>query len=243
MKNNIKPAVRTLYHGATISNLHSILHPLNFVILPIFFIIAIFSANNISQYIIILVLSYLNLLLVTKAVKYRVLIIFILCLIPVLLAVFLSSYLFTNGSSGAKINMAYFLTMRYFLLALISFAYSIHTPFSLLFNYLIQRKILSVKIGYAILAAFNSFHFLAGEFRRIQVSYKMRHGKNCYSPIIFIALLTTAARYAHNLSISMYSRGIDKNKTFVVSASKIRFFDYILLGINLITLIFSFVIF
>ena len=209
-------------------------HPLNFLVLPTLFIIAIFSANNIWQYLIILGIAYCNLLLIVRTIKYRILIIFILCFLPVLLAIFISSYFFTDGNSTAKINMANLLTARYFSLALISFAYSIHTPFSLVFNYLIERKILSVKIGYAILAAFNSFHFLAQEFGRIQISYKMRYGKNCYSPIILIALLTTAARYAHNLSISMYSRGINKHKTFAFSAPKIRYFDYILWIVNLV---------
>ncbi len=213
-------------------------HPLNFLVLPTLFIIAIFSVNNIWQYLIILGIAYFNLLLIVRKIKYRILVIFILCFTPVLLAIFISSYFFTNGDSIAKINMADLLTARYFSLSLISFAYSIHTPFSSTFNYLIERKVLSVTIGYAILAAFNSFHFLAQEFGRIQISYKMRYGKNCYSPIILIALLTTAARYAHNLSISMYSRGLSKYKTFAFSSPKIRYFDYILWVVNLALVIY-----
>ncbi|HLX53551.1 MAG TPA: energy-coupling factor transporter transmembrane component T [Aquella sp.] len=236
MKNNI------LNHEAVVSNRYCIVHPMGFLVLPILYIIAIFSANNVWQYLTILGIAYANLLLMVRTVKYRILIIFILCFIPVLLAIYISSYLFTNGDSIAKINMADFLTGRYFSLGLVSFAYSIHTPFSSTFNYLIERKILPVKIGYAILAAFNSFHFLAQEFGRIQISYKMRYGKNCYSPVILIALLTTAARYAHNLSIGMYSRGISKHKTFVFSSPKIRYFDYILWMVNLAAILCSHVI-
>jgi energy-coupling factor transporter transmembrane protein EcfT len=207
------------------------------MVLPLIFIIAIFSANNIWQYLGILVIAYFNLLLLVGVLKYRVLIIFSLYMLPVLLAIFLSSYFYTISDAIAKINMAKLLSVRYFSLGLFSFAYSVHTPFSATFNYLIERKILPVKIGYALLAAFNSFHFLAQEFGRIQVSYKMRYGKNCYSPRILIALLTTAARYAHNLSISMYSRGINKHKTFVFKAPRLRYFDYILWITNLITMI------
>jgi energy-coupling factor transporter transmembrane protein EcfT len=203
-------------------------HPVNFVVLPLLFIITIFSVNNIWQYLGILVIAYFNLLLLAGRLKYRMLIIFGLCMLPVLLAIFISSYFFTNGDTLTKINMAMLLTVRYFSLGLVSFAYSIHTPFSLMFNYLMERKILPVKIGYAMLAAFNSFHFLAQEFGRIQISYKMRYGRNSYSPVILISLLTTAARYAHNLSISMHSRGINKHKTFVFSSPKLRYLDYLL---------------
>jgi hypothetical protein len=205
-------------------------------VLPTLFIISIFCANNVWQYLLILLIAYINLLLIISTVKYRFIIIFILCLLPVLIAIYLSSYFFTNGNFLAKINIADFLTIRYFSLALISFTYSIHTPFAFVFNYLMQRKIFSIRIGYAILAAFNSFHFLAEEFRRIQIAYKMRYGKNCYSPIIFIALLTTAARYAHNLSISMYSRNINKHKTFVSVIPDIGYKVYILWVLNLVAI-------
>ncbi len=207
------------------------------MVLPIIFIIAIFSAKNIWQYLGILAITYFNLLLIVGRLKYRMLIIFSLCMLPVLIAVFLSSYFYTDGSVAFKINMAKLLSVRYFSLGIVSFAYSIHTPYSLTFNYLIERKILPVKIGYSLLAAFNSFHFLAQEFGRIQISYKMRYGKNCYSPIILIAFLTTAARYAHNLSIGMHSRGLDKHKTFVFAAPRLRYVDYILWIVNIIAII------
>jgi energy-coupling factor transporter transmembrane protein EcfT len=240
-KNNL-PENRSPRSHMHVSHTHmyardDIKHPINFVVLPTLFIIAIFSANNLWQYLIILVIAYLNLLLITRALRYRILVIFILCFIPVLLAIFLSSYFFTDGNVTAKINMANLLAIRYFSLGLISFAYSIHTPFTGVFNYLIERKMLSVKIGYAILAAFNSFHFLAQEFGRTQISYKMRYGKNCYSPVVLIALLTAAARYAHNLSISMYSRGVSKRKTFAFSTPKLRYHDYILWITNLVAIL------
>lgn len=213
-------------------------HSLNFVILPALFLISIFCANNIWQYLIILNIAYFNLLLIARPIKYRILIIFILCLIPVLSAVFLSSYFFAEAANTlSKIYTAQLLTTRYFSLAVISFAFAIHTPFPLVFDYLIKNKILSVKIGYAILAAFNSFYFLGEEFQKTQNAYKMRYGRNYISPSVFIALLSAAARYAHNLSISMYSRGINNQKTFVNSIANLKPIDYFLYLINLVGVI------
>jgi energy-coupling factor transporter transmembrane protein EcfT len=197
-------------------------------------LIAIFTINNIWQYFAILSMAYLNLMFLTKKIKYKIITLFILVLTPALVGIFLSSYLFAiNTIFIAKIDTALLLTMRYFCLTVISFTFAIHTQFTLVFNYLIEKKILSVKIGYAIFAALSSFYFLGEEFNKIQTAYKMRYNKTSYSPIILIALLTTAARYAHNLSISMYVRGINNHKTFVYSSKNLNFIDCILCIVNL----------
>jgi energy-coupling factor transporter transmembrane protein EcfT len=149
----------------------------------------------------------------------------------------ISAYLFNNSGSLSAAKLANLLIMRYLSIALISYSFAIHTPFAKLFDYLIEHKICSVKIGYSLFAAFNSLIFLSEEFKRIQTAYKMRYGKNFISPLVFISLLTTAARYAHNLSISMYCRGINHYKTFVVKTPKLNFFNYALWLINLVIIL------
>lgn len=212
-------------------------HPLLFVVIPILLLGAVFSMNHIWQYVVVITIAGCNLLLLVRTVRYHILIIFTLCLLPVIFAVFVSSYFFSHYSIISKTDTALLLSIRYFSLAIISFAFTIHTPFAYVFKYLMQHKILPVKIGYALLAAFNSFYFLAEEFRRMQIAYKMRYSKNHISLLIFITLLTAAARYAHNLSISMYSRGINNYKTFVHKIPNLKLQDYILSSINLAAII------
>lgn len=112
----------------------------------------------------------------------------------------------------------------------------LHLPQEQLILDLIQRKIIRVKIGYSFLAVFNAFAFMKQEFTRIQIAYKMRFRKKWLSPQILMPLLVAAARYAHHLSISMYTRGINQDRSYHQSIIKFGRYDSGLILLNCVIL-------
>ncbi len=227
------------------------LHPLNFVILPLLGIVAIFSTTDIVQYGIIFVIMLVNFSVLCKKPQLKILFLFNLSLIPALLALFVSSYLFASNSEFANYSLSNHehsrlwlsatLSLRLYLLSLISVSFMLHLPQEQLILDLIQRKIVRVKIGYSFLAVFNAFAFMKQEFMRIQIAYKMRFRKKWLSPKILMPLLVAAARYAHHLSISMYTRGINQDRSY--HQPKINFSTYDVGLILLNCIILSIVIF
>lgn len=212
--------------------LNSKLHPLNFLILAIFYIGATFFAHTFQQYTMILIATGINIAILSNQIKFKAVLIFVLSLTPVLCAMFISGYFYASDISHRQ-DIAYYLTLRTFCLAFVSFTFSIHTPYQMLINYLMQKKLLSVRIGYSLLAVFNSFHHLGDEFKRVQLAYKMRYHKRFLSPRVIITLLTVAARYAHNLSISMHSRGLNNKKTFIEKTTALKLYDYLFWLVNI----------
>lgn len=228
------------------------LHPFLFLIFALIGIAGIFNLNNSKGYLLTLLLMLCNLLLLNPNLKWKKLGLFSLILVPALAAMFISSYWFVPTSNISEINSAnptqlhlqhsINLTLRLYSLALISFGFMLHMPKESVLLNLMQRKILSVKIGFSLLAVFNAFEYLANEFQRIQLAYKMRFNKRYLSPKILLPLLIAAARYAHNLSISMYNRGLNQERSYI--QPKINFSRYdgglILVNLGLITLLICF---
>lgn len=219
------------------------LHPFAFLILPLLGIASIFSLKTSQGYLLTLFIMLLNLIILTSNIKWKKLGLFSLILIPALAAMFISSYWFVpteNLTNLSLINVPQLrlqhssdLTLRLYSLALISFSFMLHMPKENVLLNLMQRRIVSVKIGFSLLAVFNAFEYLAAEFNRIQLAYKMRFKKNYLSPKILLPLLVAAARYAHNLSISMYNRGLNQERSYIQPTIKFSRYDGGLILINL----------
>lgn len=207
-------------------------HPFNYLILPLMGIIAIFSSKNNLAYLIIDTLMLVNLLIFQAKIKWKSLAIFALTLIPALLSFYISTRLFMNNLNESGVN-GLTLTTRLFSLAIVSYLYATHLPQESLINNLMQRKILSINIGFAFLAVFNAFEQFGKEFHKIQLAYRMRFGKLCLSPKIIFPLFVYAARYAHCLTISMYTRGINNNRSFYDAKIPYRIIDWLIVIINL----------
>lgn len=159
----------------------------------------------------------------TKEFKYKYLGLFSLSLIPPLFGYLLASYYFSENSLLQNIT----LVLRLFCLSIISFTYIIHLHSEQLILEFMKRRIISSKVGFALIATNNAFIALHKEFNKIQISYQMRFGKKFISPSIVIPLLVAASRYAHNISISLYSRGIMAQRTFYTSKISWYIFDSI----------------
>lgn len=209
------------------------LHPLNYLFIPILGIIAIFTESSITQYVITDALLFC-IILISAKIKLKPIIIFTIFLTPALLSYYLSSYIFNVVQY--EINL---LIIRLASLSLISFIYVIHMPHDRLINEIMQRKILPIAICFAILATFNAFIYLKDEYNKIQLAYKMRFGKRNISPRMILPLLVSAARYAHHLSISMYSRGLNDKRSFYHKKTPFKLIDLLIpiifIGLTIIT--------
>ncbi|MBX9599044.1 MAG: energy-coupling factor transporter transmembrane protein EcfT [Burkholderiales bacterium] len=218
-------------------------HPLNFIVLPLLGIIAIFCATHIIQYGLIFAIMLLNFSLLCKKPQFKIMLWFNLSLIPALLALFISSYFFASDNelsnyalssqAQSKLWFSATLAMRLYLLSLVSVSFMLHLPQEQLILDLIQRKIVRVKIGYSFLAVFNAFAFMKQEFTRIQIAYKMRFRKKWLSPQILMPLLVAAARYAHHLSISMYTRGINQERSYHQPKINFTYYDLAIVLLNI----------
>ncbi len=223
--------------------LNSKLHCLNFVLIPLIWLISIFINNNCYSYLLILSASSISLILLCSQIHWRSLFWFSLGLLPALIAMFISSYLFIDPNKATHDSLilnSITLTIRLYSLSVISFAFIYHMPKDTLILSLAQRKILPVKLAFALLAVFNAFSYLKGEFKRILIAYQMRFQKSGFSPKLLLPLLVSAARYAHTLSISMYNRGLNQKRSYFQKEKPFSFYDYVFIAINAIA---SFIIF
>lgn len=199
------------------------LHPLNYLLIMMLGIIAIFTANSITQYIVIDIMLFIMIIISSK-LKLKPILIFTIFLIPILLSYYLSTYIFNVAKHEVIL-----LIVRLMSLSLISFVYVIHIPHYKLMNEIMQRKYLPISICFAILATFNAFTYLKDEYNKIQLAYKMRFGKINISPKLMLPLLVSAARYAHHLSISMHSRGLNEKRSFYYEKTPYKLFDLIII--------------
>lgn len=211
------------------------LHKLNhsvFLVLAFIYIVAILFSNSIMLDFMLLGLTLLNLVCMVK-LKIRYIIYFILLLIPGQCSIFIMTLIFSNHHSTNYIDWiwqffhlkiaypvlkdAIFLSSRVFCLSLISFMWVIHIDFEQAILYLMQIKWLNITIGYSLFAMVNAFKFMQKEFKRILIAYRMRKLKFEFLLRIIYPLMVSATRYAHCVSLSMESRGLNKDKTFIVS--------------------------
>ena len=210
---------------------------LNYLIMPIILLIATACYSSYREYLFCLLIAMINLLLLAREIHWKKLLLFCLCLIPAVGASYLTAHLFTTSNDLETSQMnALNLCTRLFTIAMISFAFMIHMPKEKIMLELMQRKVLPVTIGFGLLSTLNAFSHFADEFRRIQIAYQMRYQRSFYSPKIILPLLVASARYAQNVSISMFNRGLNKNRTYTNEINKFNLLDYLILGLNLICL-------
>lgn len=206
---------------------------LNYLITPILLLAATALYSSYQGYLFCLLIAMINLVLLTRGIHWKKLLLFCLCLIPAVGASYLTGHLFTasNDLEMSQTN-ALNLSIRLFTIAMISFAFMIHMPKEKIMLELMQRKILPVTIGFGLLSTLNAFSHFADEFRRIQIAYQMRYQRSFYSPKIILPLLVASARYAQNVSISMFNRGLNKKRSYLHKIDKFGAIDYLLLLLN-----------
>lgn len=212
------------------------IHDLYLIILALAYLTIIILNQNVAFYWIILGCAFLNVSMF-RQIKFKLLFMLTLWLIPLSIAIVVTSYLFVKTSFD---TLAIRLFSRNVSITLTTVMISSAIDFEQLLLYLMQRKVLPVKLGYPLLAMMNSLSFLLDEFKRIKDTYLMRFGRKKYSIRILYPVLVSAARYAFDAGISLESRGLNQNKTYVrlVQSFKLSETVYLITNIMFLTAIF-----
>lgn len=199
----------------------------------VFAIILLFM-SNIEQHIILVVFAYLNILLITK--KYQVIKIFKLLfyMSPGLIGFAIASFLFTKNPN-LKIYNTIYLLVHFLSIIFISFLYTTAINFNSLIFYCLNKRWLSISIGFALIMVETTAKFVMQDWKKIFLIYKMRqYKKSQILKPVFLLLLNTIS-YAQDISINTFVRGvIIDNKTIRVKdalthTSQILWWQYFLI--------------
>lgn len=215
------------------------IHDLYLIILALAYLAIIILNQNIAFYWIILACGFLNISMFRR-VKYKLLFVLTLWLIPLAIAIVITSYFFVKTTFDTSVIRLF---SRNVSLTLTTVMISSAIDFEQLLLYLMQRRVLPVKLGYPLLAMMNSLSFLLAEFKRIKDAYLMRFGSKKYSIRMLYPVLVSAARYAFVAGISLESRGLNQHKTYVRPVRSFKLSETIYLITNIMFLTALFVLF
>ena len=190
------------------------------------------------------VLSQLQLILLGR-LRWKLVLIFLLLLLIPGISLFITSYLHLKEGFDSysiiiwgrvfdhyRLTQSLYLAIRATALSVISFSYLIAIHYERLIYSLIQNLHFPVIWGYALLVAFNSAGNIQSELKRIQQAAMMRFSRKPLFYFYIIPLLVSATRYSQQAAMSIQSRGLSQDKSFIQS-EKLRFYDLLYLFINL----------
>ncbi|MFN8770219.1 MAG: energy-coupling factor transporter transmembrane component T [Neisseriaceae bacterium] len=209
------------------------LNNLTYIILSLVYFLVVTLSDSINNYLIIIGLTYLNLLIFNKF-KLKIFFITLLLTIPTWLSFYLAANFFTTNSPS---NLSILLTARVAAITISSIMFVSSIDFEELFLFLMQNLRFPVMFGYSFLSAINSLRNLKNEYTRINNAYLMRFGRKNYSISILYPMLISAARYAYYNGLSMECRGLNQNKTYIHKATKFSYIDLITITMNIILII------
>ncbi len=219
------------------------------IIVAFIFIIPLLLGKSSIVFIAMLIISQLFLLLHGKPNSGLFLKLFLLLMIPTI-SVFITAIVNTADKEQSEVvyrianypiyklafDNAIHLTLRSFCMSIISLTYVTSIKYNKLVLSLMQNFKMHTNIGYSLLAAFNAFYHLKSEFYRIKLINKFRSGKNVNSIKMLFPLLVSAGRYSSQAGLSLASRGLNKDKTFLIEV-KWRITDTLLISIAILSTI------
>ncbi|MDP8211040.1 MAG: energy-coupling factor transporter transmembrane component T [Candidatus Stygibacter australis] len=184
-------------------------------------------------------------LVIVRRLNWKLISIFMLFLLIPGISLFITSYLHLKGNMSSypvifagieldhyRLTMSLYLAIRAAALSLVSFSFLTAIHYEKLIYSLIQNLRFPVIWGYALLVAFNSAGNIQSEFKRIQQAAVMRFSHKPLFYFYIIPLLVSATRYSQQAAMSIQSRGLNQDKSFIKS-EKLRVFDLLILLINL----------
>jgi len=219
-----------------------------FLIALLYILPALFAENSLFL-LLICSAAFVNLNLIRK-LNYRFLGLFLLVLAIPLVSVFISVLINSKLTASSQVlfelgslqiydtawHNAVFLTVRTFVLSFISVSYLLGIDYDDFVYSLMQNLKLPVSIGFALLATFNAFSFMRQEFQRIRLAYKMRFQKRKMPLLLIFPVLVSAGRYAYYAGLSMESRGLRSERTYLRKQS-FSITDLFLVVVNLLVLL------
>ncbi|RLC50678.1 MAG: hypothetical protein DRZ79_04015 [Candidatus Cloacimonadota bacterium] len=204
------------------------LNELTLFFLTFIYLVPVLLSENILLNFLLLILAFINIIFFRK-IRFKHLGLLVLFLIIPLISLFVTVLIYAKGAENSPIlaeifgfeikqiafNNALFLVSRTFCLSMISFLFLLSIRYDALVFALMQNLKLPVSIGYSLLATFNAFAHLKEEFSRIRLAYKMRFLKKVFPLKLLMPMLVSASRFAYSAGLSMESRGLNKQKTFL----------------------------
>jgi len=192
----------------------------------VYFIPLFLSANSFLN--MILVLSALLNVAVVRRFKLRKFFFLTAMLIPGAISVFIAAMINTRPASDPEViisilnfdiyrnsfDNALFLSIRTFCLSFVSILTVSVLDYEKLIYSLMQQFRLTPFIGYPLLAVFQSFDNIGEEYKKIRFAALMR-GHRISPFAVILPLLVSSSRYAFQLGISIHSRGLNRDKTYL----------------------------
>ncbi|MDP8220419.1 MAG: energy-coupling factor transporter transmembrane component T [Candidatus Stygibacter frigidus] len=184
-------------------------------------------------------------LMILGRLRWKLILLFSIFLLIPGISLMITSYLHLKGSFNSysiillgrefdhyRLTQSLYLAVRAAALSLISFSFLTAIHYEKLIYSLIQNLRFPVIWGYALLVAFNSVGNIQAEFKRIQQAAMMRFSRKPLFYFYIIPLLVSATRYSQQAAMSIQSRGLSQDKSFI-NSEKLRLFDMLFLIINL----------
>lgn len=217
------------------------IHDLTLFILACVYLLSILFNKNwyTNWYIVMLAFANIYVFTAFNMRDVKILLIIVISLIPIAIATFFTTIFYThdlNKSDSCLLGVQ--LVSRMYVLVISSVIVLRAIDFEHLVLYCMQRLYLPVMIGYPLLSAINALKYFEVEALRIRNAYLMRFASKKLSILMLYSLLVSAARHAFHQGISMESRGLNANKTFVRQSKLWSKIDTMVLSLNIMVLLF-----
>jgi hypothetical protein len=207
-------------------------HPIQYIVIAITQTLALGLSRSYIDIFINTVLALTSVVIVSHKFRVVEILKFILTALPLATGVFIISYLFAiDGYS--RFQLAILIGLRMLCLSIVSFVCMAHLPYNRLIIDLMQRGLLDIKFGYALLAISMVFRTIKYDFRKILYLSKVRKLNSKYT---ILPLMISAAGYSQVYAISLYSRGLSEKKTFYQPLISFGAADFLLLTIHIVVL-------
>lgn len=217
----------------------SSLHPMTFLILNIIFVIIMIFTHNYVLNITIILLTIIN-NIINKKIKLKYIVQILVMLSPLLLTYYITASIF---SSKLTIYQIIEMSTRIIAITLTSIVSVLQVNFEDLLHYLMRKYKLPVSLGYSLITAINAINHLINEFNQLKLAYQIRYAKNINYLKIIPNLFINAAKFAYYNGISLSSRNLHPNKTYIRPLLELKIIDYIIIAINFITILSIIIIF
>jgi hypothetical protein len=203
-------------------------HPLTFFILNMLFIIVIIATHSFFINISIILLVIMNVIF-NKKTKIISILTIIITLIPIFLSYYVTSYIM---STRLNFNEILEISTRVMAITFASILFALQIDFEDLIHYFMRKFHLPVKLGYSLISAVNAIEMIFSEFKQLKLAYTIRYAKNVDYYKIIPNLFISTARFAYYNAISLSSRNLQQQKTYIRNLIEMRLIDYITITIN-----------
>lgn len=209
-------------------------HPIQYFIISIIHSFVLAISHSYLCFFLSMVVTFCSIVLIKRNIKDIISYRFIIVSLSMNMGVFITSYLFGDSGIGDYYN-ATILASKMFCISVLSMFCLSHLPYEKLVIDFMKRKVINVKIGYALLSASRSVSII--KHNLVKIIYTARARKITFF-LIIIPLVMSVMRQSQDQAISLYSRGLCNNKNFQQIFIRFGMADYAMVFLQVLFLIF-----